>query len=140
MDIDVVHAYSTQPKVANESSVGLVDSNPQISLVDDASLGRISLDLSTLEGYLIDPNSAITRDDTIYIHNIEPVIDLALANRNLIYWSQGYQEPQLLTFQNDYEIACYLNALELVVSSTSEPTTSMTELDIKYLSHKIKIK
>lgn len=39
MDIDVVHTYSAQPEVANESSVGLLDSNLQVALVDDASLG-----------------------------------------------------------------------------------------------------
>ena len=41
-------------------------------------------------------------------------------------------------FQNDYDIACYLNAIEFVVSSTSKLATNMTELDIKYLSWKIK--
>ena len=45
-----------------------------------------------------------------------------------------------MTFQNDYEIACYLNAIELVVSSTSESIMSMSEPDIKYLSLKIKEK
>ena len=72
--------------------------------------------MGSLGSYLIDSNSSVTRD-IIHIHN---------------------QEPKLLTFQNDYEIAYYLNAIEPVVSSTSELATRMTEPDIKYLSQKIK--
>ena len=46
----------------------------------------------------------------------------------------------LPSFQNNYEIACYLNTIEPITFSTSEPITSMIEVDIKYLSHKIKRK
>ena len=45
-----------------------------------------------------------------------------------------------MIFQNDYEIAYYLNAIELVFSSTIELATGAIELDIKYLSHKLKRK
>ena len=140
LDMDVVHAYSSQPDVTDESCVRLEDWNPHVALVDDSSLARINSDLDTLEGNLTDSNSTVTRDDTTYILNLEPVINLPLVHPNLIDWSQRYQEPQLLTFHNDYEITCYLNAIEPVVSSTSESATSMTESDIKYLSHKIKRK
>ncbi|MCQ9191642.1 hypothetical protein, partial [Escherichia coli] len=41
---------------------------------------------------------------------------------------------------NDYDIAYYLNVVEPITSSTSEPTIHMTESNIKYLRHKIKRK
>lgn len=133
-------SYNSQPKLANESCVGLEDWNPCVALVDGSFLVRPNLDLGNLQEYLTNSKFVITRDDTIYIHNIEPVIDLPLSNPHLIDWSQHYQEPHLLTFQNDNEITCYLNSIEPIVSYTSEPATSMTELDIKYLSQKIKRK
>ena len=139
MDVDVVHTYSSQPKLVNESHVGLDDLNSHVALVDNSSLVRMNLDLGSLGSYLIDFESSITRD-IIHIHNLEPVIDLSLVHPDLIDWSQRNQEPEILTFQNDYEIAYYLNAIKLIVSSTNEPTTSMIEPDIKYLSHKIKRK
>ena len=107
--------------------------------MDDSSLVRTNLDLGSLGSYLMDSNSLITRD-IIHINNLIPIIDLPLVHPDLVDWSQRNQEPELLTFQNDYEIACYLNVIKPVVSSTSEPTTSMTEPDIKYLSRKIKRK
>ena len=130
-DVDVVHNYSYQSKLANESCVGLEVLNPHVTLVDDSSLGRMNLDLGSLEGYLTDSDSSVTNNNIIHIYSLEPVIDLPLIHPNLIDWSQCYQRPKLLTFQNDYEIACYLNVIEPIVSSTSEPTTSMTEPDIK---------
>ena len=138
--IDVIQAYNTQPDIVDEPSVGLEDWTPRIALVDDTSLGRTNPDLGTLEGNLINSKYMVTKNDTHHIHNVEPVIDLSLVNRHLIDWSQISQEPQLLTFQNDYEIACYLNVIEPVVSSTSELATSMIEPYIKYFSHKIKRK
>ena len=105
--------------------------------MDDSLLVRTNPNLGSLGSYLKNSNSLITRD-IIHSHNLELVIDLSLVNPNLIDWSQHNHKPKLLMFQNDYEIACYLNAIEIVVSSTSEPATNMTELDIKSLSFKIK--
>ena len=87
----------------------------------------------------MDLESSITRD-IIHINSLEPIIDLPLVHLELIDWSQCHQEPELLAFQNDYEIAYYLNDIEPIVSSTSEPATNMTEPNIKYLSCKIKRK
>ena len=70
----------------------------------------MNLDLGSLGSYLTDSHSSITRD-IIHIHNLELVIDLPLVHPNLIDWSQCNHEPKLLMFQNDYEIAYYLNAL-----------------------------
>ena len=129
MDVDVVHTYSSQPKVANESHVGLEDLNSHIALVEDSSLVRMNLDLGSLGSYLMDPDSSVTKD-IIHIHNLEPVINIPLFHPNLIDWSQHNQEHELLTFQNHYEIAYYLNAIKPIVSSTNELATSMTKLNI----------
>ena len=99
----------------------------------------MNLDLGSLGSYLTDSESLVTRD-IIHIHNLELVIDLPLVHLDLIDWSQCNHKLELLMFQNDYEIACYLNAIKHVVSSTNEPAASMIEPDIKYLSHKIKRK
>ena len=57
----------------------------------------------------------------------------------LIDWNSTTTN-EVLTFQNDYALACYLNVVEPVTSSTSEYNVNMTEANIKYLSHKIKKK
>lgn len=108
--------------------------------MDDSSLVRKNLDLGSLRSNLIDSNFLVTKDETIHIHNLELVIDLPLVHPDLIDWSQHYQGLDLLKFHNGYEIAYYLNAIEPVVTSTSELDTSMTESNIKHLSHKIKRK
>lgn len=139
-DVDVVHIYSSQSELANESCVGLEVLSPHVALMDDSLLVRMNLYLGSLEGYLTDSESSVTSDNIIHIYSLELVIDLPLIHPDIIDWSQHYKKTKLLTFQNDYEIACYLNAIEPIVSSTNEPTTNMTEPDIKYLSHKIKRK
>ena len=139
MDIDFVHTYSSQPELINESHVGLEDLNSHVALVDNFLLVRMNPNLGSLGSYLTDSNSLVTRD-IIHIHNLEPVIDLPLVHPNLIDWSQHNKEPKLLKFQNEYKIAFHLNVIEPIVSSTSELVASMTKPDIKYLSHKIKIK
>lgn len=111
--------------------------NSHVSLVDNPSFVRKNPDLGSLGSYLTDSDSLVTRD-IIHIHNLEPIINLSLIHLVLIDWSQSNQELEILTIQNDYEIACYLNSIEPIVSSTTELTTSMTKPDIKYLSHKIK--
>ena len=137
MDVDVVHRYSSQLELVDESCVGLEDLYSHVALVDDSLLVRTNPNLGSFGSYLIDFDSLVTRD-IIHVHNLGLVIDLPLIHPNLIDWSQCYQEPKLLTFQNDYEIATYLNSIEPIVSCTSESATSMTKPDIKYLSHKIK--
>ena len=138
MEIDVIHSYSSQLDVVNESSVGTNESNPHISLVDYASPSMMNLDPGTSKVDLIDSTILVTRDDPHHIHNLEPTISLSLAYPDLIDWSIQDQQPTLPSFQNDYEITCYLNVVETMTSSTSEPVMNMTESNIKCLSHKIK--
>ena len=63
-----------------------------------------------------------------------------MIHLDLIDWLSQNLRPKITSFQNDYEITCYLNAIEPVTSSTSEPMVNMMESNIKYLSHKIKRK
>ena len=79
MDVDVVHTYSSQLEVANESHVGIEDLNSHVALVDDSLLVRMNPNLGTLGGYLMDPNSSVTRD-IVHIHNLELVINLPLVH------------------------------------------------------------
>ena len=99
-----------------------------------------NLDLGTSEVDLIDLTFLITRDDCHHIHNLESIISLSLTHLNLIDWSIQDQQPTFPSFQNDYEITCYLNAIEPIISSTYELATNMIEANIKYLSHTRKIK
>ena len=140
MEIDVIHSFSSQPNVADESSVRTDESNPHIALADHASASMTTVDPDSSEVDLIDSTFLVTRDESHSIKNLEPTTSLSLTHPDLIDWSLQDQQPTLPSFQNDYEIACYLNAIEPITSSTNEPATNMTEADIKYLSHKIKRK
>ena len=139
MEVDVIHSYSSQHDVVDKSSVGTDESDPHVALVDYVSPSMMNLDPNTSKVDLIDSTLLITKDDSHHIHNPELTISLSLAHPDLIDWSIEDQQPTLPSFQNDYETACYLNAIE-PITSTSEPATHMTEADIKYLSHKIKRK
>ena len=97
MDIDIVHTYSSQPELVENSCVGSDDLNSHVTLVDDYSLIRMNPYLDSLGSYLIDSDSFVTRD-IIHIHNLEQVIDLPLVHYKLIDWSQCHQEPKILTF------------------------------------------
>lgn len=87
MDVYVIHSYSFQPNIADESHVGLEDLNSHVSLMDDSSLVRINLDLGSLGSYLMDSDFLVKRDETIHIHNLELDIGLPLVHPNLIDWS-----------------------------------------------------
>ena len=47
MEIDVIHSFSSQPNVADESSVGTDESNPHIALVDHVGASMTTLDPDT---------------------------------------------------------------------------------------------
>ena len=94
MDIDVVHTYSSQPKLVDDSCVGLDDLNSHVTLVDNSLLARMNPNLGSLGSYLIDSNSLVSRD-IIHIHNLELVIDLPLVHLDLIHWSQCIHEPEI---------------------------------------------
>ena len=123
--------------MVNKSSVGTDESSPHIALADHASTSMMNPNHDTSEVDLIDSTLLVTKYDSHSIYNLEPTISLSLAHLDLIDWSIWDQQPTLPSFQNDYEIACYLNAIKPVTSSTSEPAINMTKADIKYLSQKI---
>ena len=140
LKVDVIHAYVTQPNVVNESRVGSEELDSQYAFVDHASSSRAIPDLDTLATFNIGSPSHVTKDNSFRINNLEASTSLSLKNPDLIDWSAQHQAHELLSFHNDYEITCYLNAIEPITSSTSELVVHMTKLDIKYLSHKIKRK
>lgn len=70
---------------------------------------------------------------------IEPATTLSLTRPELIDWNPN-ASSEVLTFQNDYALAYYLNTVKPVTSSTNEQGINMNEADIEYLSHKIKKK
>ena len=94
MDIDIVHTYSSQHDLFDDSCVGSDDLNSHVTLVDDSLLVRTNLNLGSLGSYLTDSNSLVTRD-IIHIHNLEPFIDLPLVHPNLIDWSQCNHKPEI---------------------------------------------
>ena len=73
------------------------------------------------------------------VNAIKLATTLSLAHPKLIDWNPNASN-EVPTFQNEYVLACYLNAIELVMSSTNEQSINMTEAKIKYLSHIIKKK
>lgn len=74
------------------------------------------------------------------LYKLEASTSLSLLHPNLIDWLGQHQRPEIPSSQNDYEISCYLNAIEPMTSSTSESVVNMMESNIKYLSHNIKRK
>ena len=82
----------------------------------------------------------VTRDDSFHINHIETSTSLSLIHPDLIDWSLQNQRPEIWSFQNDYEITCYLNAIKPVTSSPKKLVVNMMESDIKYLNQKIKRK
>lgn len=139
-DIDQVHVYETQLKVGEtsrvrsdeldldsvlESSVLRVSSPRNLNaLVDEAAVG-LELLIQAFNDYTVNA--------------IEPATTLSLTYPELIDWNPN-ASSEVFTFQNDYALACYLNIVEPVTSSTNEHSVNMTEADIKYLSHLIKKK
>ena len=87
MEVDVIHAYSGQSDVVNESRVGADEFDSHIALVNYASSSMTNLDPNISGVDLIDSTFLITRDDFNHIHNLEPAILLLLTHPNLIDWS-----------------------------------------------------
>ena len=76
MEVDVIHSFSSQPDMVDESSVGTDESNPHVALADHASTFMMNLDPDTQEFNLIDLTFLVTRDESHHIHNLEPTISL----------------------------------------------------------------
>ena len=65
---------------------------------------------------------------------------LTIQHPDLIDQTSTDMSHGVYTFPNDYALACYLNAVDPMRTSISEPSISMTESNIKYLSQKNKNK
>ena len=119
-DIDQVHVYEDQLKMREISRVMSNDSETTsvlMSLVDDVStlsdlntpLDEISLGLDLL----------VHAFDDYTMNAIKLVTTLSLTYFELIDWNSNATK-EVLTFQNNYALTCYLNVVEPVMSSTSE--------------------
>ena len=93
MEVDVIHSYSSQLDVVDESSIGNDKFGPHVALVDYASSSMTNLDPGTSKVDLIDLTFLVTRDDSYHIHNLEPIISLSLVHPDLIDWSIQDQPP-----------------------------------------------
>lgn len=140
LGVDVIHTYATKPNVVDKSSIGSNEFGSQYAFMDHTSPSRSISDLDSFATFTIGSPSHVTRDDCFHINNLKVSTSLLLVHPDLIDWSIQNERPEIQSFQNDYEIACYLNAIELVTSSTSELVVNMKEPNIKYLNHKIKRK
>lgn len=69
---------------------------------------------------------------------IQSLPKLTIQHLELIDWTSIDPSQDVHIFQSDYALACYLNVVEPMKTSISEPSISMTESDIKYLSQKNK--
>ena len=98
MEIDVIHSYSSQPDIVDESSVGTDESNPHVTLVDHASYSMMNPNPDSPKVDLIDSTFLVTRDDSHHVQNLEPAIPLSLTHPDLIDWSIQDQQPILPSF------------------------------------------
>ena len=83
-----------------------------------------------------------TNDDrSISVNTISQSLPtLTIKYPELIDQTSTNPSHGVYTFPNDYALSCYLNVVEPMRTSISEPSISMTESDIKYLSQKNKSK
>lgn len=96
--VDVVHTYTNQTNVFDESFIGFDESNSQLSLVDHVDSLRSNSNLGIFKDFPIGPNSLVTIDDSFHINNMEPSTFLSLVHSNLIDWSIQNQRPELPSF------------------------------------------
>lgn len=129
-----IHVYATQSNVVDESSLGHDEFGSQFSLVDHVGPSRYIPNLDSFGVFPIGLTFCITINNSFHIDNLKSSTSLSLIHPNLIIWSAQHQRPKLPSFQNDYEISCYLNTIEPMISSTRKLFINMMEIDIKYLS------
>ena len=99
MDVDVIHTYSSQIEVVDESYVGSDGLDFHITLVDHAGPSTINLDLYSFGAFSIGSTSLITRAYVFHINNLEASTSLSLLLPYLIEWSIQDQRPELPSFQ-----------------------------------------
>lgn len=126
LGVDVIHAYATQPNVVEDSRIGSDEFGSKNALVDHVGPSSSILDMDSFAMLTIGLTLHVTRDDSFHINNLEASTSLSLIYPDLIDWSVQNQRPKIQSFQNDYEIACYLNVIEVVYSSTRKLVVNMT--------------
>ncbi|WP_229775754.1 hypothetical protein, partial [Pseudomonas laurentiana] len=139
-DIDQIHVFENLLEVGETSGVmfdKFRSTNVLASSVDDVSSLRNSN--APMDEIALGLDLLVHAFDDNTVNALEPATTLSLTHPELIDWNSTTTN-EVLTFQNDYALAFYLNVVEPVTSSTSEHSVNMTEADIKYLSHKIKKK
>lgn len=92
-----------------------------------------------LEENLIENILQVNDIDNKVVLSLEPTESMSLLHHELIDWNEP-TSTSLLSFDNDYSIAYYLNACKPFLSSTSVKRETMTKEDIKFLSLKMKNK
>ena len=112
LGVDVVHAYVTQPNVVDESCIESNELDSKISLVDYANPSMNYLDLDSFRDFPIGSTSLITKDNSSHINNLKASTFLSPMHCDLIDQSIKNQRPNLPSFQNDYEITCYMNSIK----------------------------
>lgn len=89
-----------------------------------------------MQGSFLELDLSVQSYDDNTMNSLEPIQTLSLIHPELIDCTLYNQPLNIPTFANDYTLACYLNAVEPMNSSTSEQSENMTETYIKYLSRK----
>ena len=140
-EFDAIHTYDSSVNIGEGFSTRMSESDSpdiDLSFVASARTQRVSNTLSNEIARGLD--LLVHAFDDYTMNALEPVTSLSLQHPELIDWNSSSPANEVLSFQNDNALACYLNAVKPVVSSTSESSVNMTEGDIKYLSRKIKQK
>lgn len=87
LGVDFIHAYSTQPNVVEESSLGSDNFGSQTTLlVDHNGPSRPIPDLGSFGTFPMGSTSHVTRDDSFHIKNLKSSTSLSLLHLDLINW------------------------------------------------------
>ena len=87
MEVNVIHTYSAQLDVVNESHIGSEELDSHIALVDHVGPSTMSLDLDSFGAFSIGSSSLVTKDNIYHVNNLEPSTLLSLLQPDLIDWS-----------------------------------------------------
>ena len=98
MEVNVIHSYSSQLDVVDDSSVGTNESNPRISLADHASSFRAYPNLDLFGDLLTGSESLVIEDDSFLTNNLESSTSLPLVYLDLFDWSIQNEKNDLPSF------------------------------------------
>lgn len=133
----VTPRYVVQSGVVDDArcrSVGLGPLNTNMNF-DNCVVTLPGLETPT-QGSLLELNLSVRSYDDNTVNSLKHVHTLSLIHPKLIDCTLYNQPLNIPIFANDYTLACYLNVVERMDSSTSEQSEKMIEIDIKYLSRK----